>query len=50
MKREQYRITVMTRIFNILGETNPKRERLCQKCFNKRMSVDNAVSYIILNS
>lgn len=50
MKKEQFRIAVLTKIFNILGEVNPKRERLCIRCFNKKMTVENAVSFIILNS
>lgn len=50
MKYKEFENTVGERIFSILGEWNPTRERLCKKCFNKRMTVENTVSHIILNS
>ena len=50
MEKREYRIIVLTKILDILGEVNPKRERLCEKCFNKKMTIENAVSFIILNS
>jgi hypothetical protein len=50
MKYREFENTVGERIFNILGEWNTKRAALCKKCFNKRMTIENTVSHIILNS
>ena len=50
MKYKDFENTVGEKVFNILGEWNPKRATLCKKCFNKRMSISDTVSHIILNS